>query len=407
MSEPDDHDPPPVQAPPAEPSLADRFRRLIADTGPISVAQFMGEANARYYAARDPLGATGDFVTAPEISQMFGELVGLWLTDLWLRAGRPAHAVFVELGPGRGTLAADALRAMAQHGLTPPVHLVEGSPALRRVQQVAVPGAAFHDDLSSVPQDAPLLLVANEFLDALPVRQLVRTEAGWRERMVGLDAEGRFVFVAGSRPMNAAVPPELASGLSLEAPDSPPFPALPPLAAGALPPGRSGLDSPPEPGPPHAEATAGTVIETCPAAAAAVEEIATRLAKQGGAALIVDYGHASPRTGSTLQAVRRHRKVEVFASPGEADLTAHVDFASLAPLAQARGARWLGTVEQGAWLGAMGLRQRAAALAGRFPQRSEELASAVERLAGADQMGVLFKVMGLAAPGWPDGAGFG
>ena len=353
----------------SEPPLAETFRRLIADSGPISVAQFMGEANARYYASRDPLGVTGDFVTAPEISQMFGELVGLWLTDLWLRAGKPQHPLYVELGPGRGTLAKDALRAMAPHGLVPQVHLVEGSPALRRVQQEAVPGARFHDSLADVPGDAPLLLAANEFLDALPVRQLVRTEDGWRERMVSLDADGAFVFVAGTRPMDAALAADLVPGL--------------------------------------ADAAPGTVIETSPAAAATVEEIAARLDRQGGAALLIDYGHAEPRTGSTLQAVRRHEKVPVFTTPGEADLTAHVDFATLAPLAQSKGARWLGTVEQGAWLSAMGLRHRAAALATRFPERSAELASAVERLAGAEQMGKLFKVMGLVAPHWPDAAGFG
>jgi len=346
------------------PSLAERFRRLIQDSGPISVQHFMGESNARYYAARDPLGAGGDFVTAPEISQMFGELIGLALTDLWHRAGRPEPVHYVELGPGRGTLARDALRAMAQHGFVPQVHLVEGSPALRRVQQEAVPRAIFHGDLATLPQDAPLLLVANEFLDALPIRQLVRTTGGWRERMVGLAEQGAFAFFAGSKPMDAAVAPELAD----KAP--------------------------------------GTILETCPAAVAMVEEVARLLVRQGGAALFIDYGHAEPRTGSTLQAVRRHAKVDVFATPGEADLTAHVDFAAAATAAEAQGARWIGTVEQGAWLAALGLEQRAAALSARFPARSEELASAMQRLAGPEQMGRLFKAMGLSAPHWPDIAGF-
>jgi len=346
------------------PPLAERFRRLIAESGPISVQHFMGESNARYYAARDPLGAAGDFVTAPEISQMFGELIGLALTDLWHRAGQ-RHAVhYVELGPGRGTLARDALRAMAQHGLMPQVHLVEGSPALRRIQHQAVPGARFHDDLSTLPEDAPLLLVANEFLDALPIRQLVRTPGGWRERMVGTGEEGQFAFFAGSKPMDAAIPPDLA------------------------------------------DAAPGTILETCPAAIAVVEEVSRLLAGQGGAALFIDYGHAEPRTGSTLQAVRRHEKVDVFAAPGDADLTAHVDFAAAAHAAEAQGARWLGTVEQGAWLRTLGLEQRAAALSKRFAERSEELASAVERLAGPEQMGTLFKVMGLSARHWPALAGF-
>ena len=342
---------------------AQRVRRLIARSGPISVARFMGEANARYYAARDPLGAAGDFVTAPEISQMFGELVGLWLVDLWQRAGRPDPVLMVELGPGRGTLARDALRAMAQHGLAPQVHLVEASPALRQLQQRAVPQARFHGDPTGIPADVPLLLVANEFLDALPIRQLVRTPAGWRERLVGFDAAGQLAFVAGTQPMDTAVPSVFA-------------------------------DDPP-----------GTIVETSPAAAAIVQEVARRLANQGGAALFIDYGHPGPRTGSTLQAVQRHRRVDPFAAPGEADLTAHVDFATLAAVAQRQGARWTGTVEQGAWLRALGLEQRAAALASRSPARRAELAAAVERLAGAEQMGRLFKVMALAAPDWPDGAG--
>ena len=171
----------------------------------------MGESNAHYYAARDPLGGPrevggGDFITAPEISQMFGELVGLWLADIWTRAGSPEDAIYCELGPGRGTLAKDALRSMARFGCAPQVHFVEGSPALRALQAEAVPGALFHDDLSSVPEDGPLLLIANEFFDALPVRQLVRTEAGWRERMVGLGEDDAFVFVVSDQPMDSAVP---------------------------------------------------------------------------------------------------------------------------------------------------------------------------------------------------------
>ena len=352
-----------IADPPRPGSLADSFARLIAHHGPISLLQYMGEANGRYYASRDPIGTSGDFVTAPEISQMFGELVGLWLAEVWLRAGSPAPVHFVELGPGRATLASDALRVMKRQGLAPQVHLVESSRELARVQRARLPGATWHDDLASVPDEGAILLVANEFLDALPVRQLVRTQAGWRERMVGL-VDGRLAPVAGAQAMDAAVPEPLRT------------------------------------------ASTGTIAETCPGAAAVVDEIAARLVAQGGAALVIDYGHDRGRCGSTLQAVRAHRHCDPFEAPGDADLTAHVDFATLAMVAQQRGARWLGTVAQGQWLGALGIDARAATLAAAAPMQAEAIRAAARRLTGAEQMGTLFKVMGLAAPGWPDGAGF-
>lgn len=345
--------------------LAARLRRLIENLGPICVARFMGESNAQYYSTRDPLGAPkesggGDFTTAPEISQMFGELAGLWLADLWDRAGRPGDAIYAELGPGRSTLAQDALRAMAGAGLRPEVHLVEGSPALRALQAAALPAARFHDDAAGLPEGRPLLLVANEFLDALPIRQLVRTRAGWRERMIGIDGD-RLGFVAGAQPMDAALPATFA-------------------------------DSPP-----------GTIVETNPGAAAVVAEIAQRLARQGGAALLIDYGHLIPRTGSTLQAVRAHRKVDPLANPGEADLTAHVDFAVLAEIARAAGCR-VQTATQGEWLEAMGIELRAEALVRSAPDRADDIAAARDRLIAPAQMGELFKVMALTAPDWPAGA---
>ncbi|MEO0061952.1 MAG: hypothetical protein RLZZ08_512 [Pseudomonadota bacterium] len=346
-------------------TLADSFRRLIENTGPISLQHFMGEANARYYSTRDPLGSAGDFITAPEISQMFGELIGLWLADMWIRAGRAEPVMYVELGPGRGTLARDALRVMKRYGLEPEVHLVEGSPQLRRLQLEAVPQAQFHDDLSRVPMDGPLLLVANEFLDALPIRQLVRMAGGWCERMVGLDADGGFTFVAGTQAMDAAIP-------------------------------ESRRDAP-----------EGTIRETCPAAAATVFEVAGRLALQGGAALFIDYGHDDARAGSTLQAVRAHAKVSPFDTIGDADLTAHVDFAGLADIARSRDARVLGIRGQGDWLRALGIDARAEALASHAPRHRDALFAARDRLTDADQMGDLFKVMGLTAHGWPDGVGFG
>jgi NADH dehydrogenase [ubiquinone] 1 alpha subcomplex assembly factor 7 len=347
----------------SERSLADIFHRLIAATGPISLSHYMAEANARYYADADPLGTGGDFITAPEISQMFGELIGLWLADMWIRAGRQEPVYYVELGPGRGTLARDALRAMKRYGLEPEVHFVETSVALKELQLEAVPGAQFHPDLANVPFEGPILLVANEFLDALPVRQLIRTAESWREVMVASEGE-RFACIPGARPMDAALPE-----------------------------GRRGE---PE----------GTLIETSPAQAAIVYEVAGRLEQQGGAALFIDYGHAEPRTGSTFQAVRRHKKVDPFAAPGEADLTAHVDFAMLALVALSRGCRWLVTVGQGDWLRALGIEGRADALGEFAPQHREALQSAMHRLIDDGQMGELFKVMGLAGPMWPDGVGF-
>jgi NADH dehydrogenase [ubiquinone] 1 alpha subcomplex assembly factor 7 len=340
------------------------FQRLIGATGPISVAHYMAEANAHYYNRADPLGAAGDFITAPEISQMFGEMIGLWLADQWQQAGMPALCHFVEFGPGRGTLAADALRAMAQFDFRPQVHLIEGSTALRIAQQRSVPGATWHDGMDTVPREGPLLIVANEFLDALPVRQVVRTDHGWRERVVVHNGE-RFLPVAGARPMEAAVPAPLA-------------------------------DCPP-----------GTILESCPAAAAMAYEITARLKAQGGAALFIDYGYAAPQTGSTLQAVRAHQKVDPFEDPGLADLTALVDFAQLKQIALAADIDCLGPVGQGDWLMALGIAQRAAVLAKSQPAKAQDMMVALDRLVSPEQMGALFKVLAYRGPEWPMGAGFG
>lgn len=342
--------------------LGPRMTRLIGAHGPISLLMWMGEANAHYYATRDPLGTAGDFTTAPEISQMFGEMIGVWLADVWQRAGARADAAYVEMGPGRGTLASDALRVMRRFGWDGAVHFVETSPTLRAAQRKAVPGAVLHDDLSTLPDSVPLMIVANEFLDALPVRQMVNTPQGWRERMVGLN-EGRFVPVAGTLPMDVAVAADFR-----DAPD-------------------------------------GTIVESSPAASAVMGEIARRLATQGGAGLIVDYGYGAPQTGSTLQALRNHAAADPFADPGEVDLTTLVDFSAAAQAATAAGAQVAGPVGQGAFLGALGIAQRAAALARAAPARTQEIAAALDRLVGAEQMGTLFKVMALAGRGWPMGAG--
>ncbi|TRW15308.1 class I SAM-dependent methyltransferase [Glacieibacterium frigidum] len=310
----------------------------------------MARCNAHYYATRNPLGTAGDFTTAPEISQMFGELLGASLADAWTRAGQPPVRI-VELGPGRGTLMADMLRVLRRAGCDAPVHFVETSPTLRAAQARAVPDAAWHDDLAQVPDDRALLLVANEFFDALPVRQFERTPAGWRERTVAHDGT-RFAPALGAVPVDILVPPALA------------------------------------------DAATGGVFETSPASTAIVAEIGARLRANGGAALIVDYGHVGPVTGDTLQGVRAHAFADPFDTPGEVDLTCHVDFSALA---HAAGVTAQGPVGQGAFLTALGIAARAERLGGQE--------AALARLTDADAMGSLFKVLGLIAY-WPRLAGF-
>ncbi|QKS01915.1 class I SAM-dependent methyltransferase [Sphingomonas sp. CL5.1] len=316
----------------------------------------MAAANAHYYATRDPLGAGGDFTTAPEISQMFGELIGLWCADLWDRAGRP-DAAWVELGPGRGTLAADALRAMAKAGFSPPVHFVETSPVLRAEQAKRVPDATWHDDVEELPTDRPLLIVANEFFDALPIRQLVRRGAAWHERLVACQ-DTLFLPIPGKQVPDEVIPAHLR------------------------------------------DAPAGAIIETSPASVGVMRVLAARIVAQGGAMLAVDYGYEGPAVGDTLQAVRGHAYANPFEEPGERDLTAHVDFATLGMVGHASGAIVSGPVGQGAFLRALGIDARAAALARNMP----EVLADRDRL--VDAMGDLFKVLALRQADWPEPAGF-
>jgi NADH dehydrogenase [ubiquinone] 1 alpha subcomplex assembly factor 7 len=346
---------------PTDAALPDRLARAITLAGPIPIAQFMAAANAHYYATRDPFGPAGDFVTAPEISQMFGELIGLALADTWDRAGRP-EAAYVELGPGRGTLAADALRAMAKAGLRPPAHLVETSPVLRDAQKARVPGATWHDAIDTLPDTGALLVVANEFFDALPIRQLIKGADGWRERLVACQ-DTLFLPIAGKPIPDQVIPPALR------------------------------------------DAAPGAIIETAPAAIAVMRQLARRIVAQGGVAIIVDYGYEGPAIGDTLQAVRGHRAANPFDSPGDQDLTAHVDFATLRAAAEAEGAVSYGPVDQGDLLLALGIDARAAALARSAPDRGDALAAVRQRLVAPDQMGHLFKAIAITAPGWPKPAG--
>lgn len=346
-------------------NLGTLLAKQIEASGPISVADFMQAANQAYYAKADPLGVDGDFITAPEISQMFGELIGLWLTDLWIRAGRPNNCHYVELGPGRGTLAADALRAMQQFGFAPPVCFVETSELLKAKQSRAVPGARFVAGVDELPFDVPLLVIANEFFDVLPVRQLVSTHAGWRERVVVRDRGAKFMATPGMHPMDEMVPTEFRN------------------------------------------APSPTIYETCPAASTIMYELAGRVASQGGAMLIADYGYTMPGIGSTLQAVKGHQYADPFENPGEQDLTAHVNFVELANLARMRHLRVSGPVEQGGWLTALGIGARAEALIAGQPERAAEIAAARERLIDSAGMGSLFKMLGVTNMDWPEPEGFG
>lgn len=349
---------------PDDANLAARLAKQIELSGSISVAEFMQAANQAYYAKGDPLGINGDFITAPEISQMFGELIGLWLTDLWIRAGRPEGCKYVELGPGRGTLAVDALRSMRQFDLTPEVYFVETSEALREMQARAVPNVTFLDSVEDMPFDAPMLVVANEFFDALPVRQLVATHAGWRERVVVRDRGTKFMATPGMNAMDESVPAEFRN------------------------------------------APSPSIYETCPAASSIMYELAGRIAANGGAMLIADYGYTLPGIGSTLQAVRAHEYADPFENPGMHDLTAHVNFVELANLARMRQLRVSGPVEQGAWLKALGIDARTQALSSSRPDQADQLDTARDRLVEATGMGSLFKILAVSNADWPEPEGF-
>ena len=342
--------------------LPERLARAIALGGPIPVAHFMAAANTHYYATRDPLGFSGDFTTAPEISQMYGELIGAWLADMWNRAGKPpVH--YVELGPGRGTLAVDALRVMARAGLMPPVHFVENSAVLRAVQAVHIPAAIWHDDIASLPDDAALLIVANEFFDALPVHQLIKGADGWHERLVA-SQDVLFLPIAGKPVPDGVIPPAF-------------------------------LDAP-----------RGSIIETSPASVAITRALAGRIKAQGGAAIIADYGYEGPAVGETLQALKGHAYANPFEAPGEQDLSAHVDFATLAACAITRGVRAVGSVYQGVWLEQLGIGARAQALASASPTRRAEIEAARHRLTHPAAMGSLFRMLALHHADWPVPSGF-
>jgi NADH dehydrogenase [ubiquinone] 1 alpha subcomplex assembly factor 7 len=344
--------------------LEERLLARIRADGPMTVADYMtaclNDPHYGYYATREPFGTAGDFTTAPEISQMFGELIGLWAVATWEAMGSPKSFILSELGPGRGTLMADALRAAKvrpEFGAAAHGHLVETSGRLRNVQRTTLGRAetklAWHDSIAAVPP-GPMILIANEFFDALPIHQFVATAFGWAERMVGTGADGRLAYL---------LRPRADASQAIEAPQ-------------------------------------GSLREVSPAATAIMAMTAERLVKHGGAAPVIDYGYVGPAFGDTLQAVRSHGYHDPLAAPGEADLTAHVDFGALAAEAKRAGAIPRPVMTQGEFLKRMGLRERAEVLArGKNAATADAVAAAAERLAGPEAMGDLFKVLAVSSPG--------
>lgn len=351
--------------------LGRKIARLIETSGPLSVADYMTiclfDPADGYYTTRNPFGAGGDFVTAPEVSQMFGELVGAWLVEAWDAIGRPLPVTLAEIGPGRGTMTKDVIRTVGK--LAPDLRngaafaLVEASPRLAAVQQETLrnsgPGISWHDSLQAVP-GGPLLVAANELFDALPFRQFVRRQGQWLERAVGLDETGGLCFVTGTAVLERS--------------------SLP-----------SDIESAPD----------GSVFEIAPARTALMDAIACRIARDGGAGIVFDYGHLEPGLGDTFQAVSRHGYARLFADPGGTDLTSHVDFSALETVVRSHGLQARSDT-QGAFLLAMGLLERAGLLGAPLDEEGRAgIAADVERLAGPESMGKLFKVLAIMPPGVP------
>lgn len=357
------------------PRLAQRLRAHIAKFGPITIEAFtriaLYDSEAGYYATRDDiLGKDGDFITSPEVSQMFGELLGLWAAAEWAALGAPAPVKLVELGAGRGLLMRDALRAIGkvapEFRAAAQVVFVEINPAHRALQAQTDPDALHVETLEEVPA-GPTLLLANEFLDCFPVRQLWKLNGAWRERLVCLDPETdgfRFTTTPRASPLAAEIPAAL-----------------------------------------H-DAPEGAVYEIMPDMAAFVTVLAARLHAAPGRALFIDYGHGAPRLGDTWQAMKRHEDVDPLEAAGEVDLTAHVDFAHLGDLAARAGLHASVAATQGDFLRAIGLRERADRIKAAQPARAAGIERDLERLSDESEMGSLFKVMCLSSPGLPAPAGF-
>lgn len=341
-------------------SLRERLIAQIQTSGPISVAQYMTaclhDPQDGYYAVRPALGADGDFITAPLISQMFGEMIGVWAISVWRQMGSPSPFRLVEMGPGDGTLMSDILRTarVAPDFLdAADVWLVETSLPLRALQRHRLGEVNWAETLADVPGEAPLVLISNELLDCLPVRQFVRTATGWAEQVVGLNGQDELAFMLAPTP-----------------------------AASLLP-----------------DAREGAVYEQSAGQAALGAELGARVVRDGGAALLIDYGRSEPGFGDTFQALQRHKKVDPLADPGRADLTVHADFPAVIAAAEGQGAA-AAIVTQAHLLAWLGIGERAEALVRKQPDRSELIGRQLHRLLAADQMGELFKAACIHSPGW-------
>jgi NADH dehydrogenase [ubiquinone] 1 alpha subcomplex assembly factor 7 len=341
-------------------SLREQIIAEVRQGGDITIARYLDmclhDPRDGYYARRPRLGAEGDFVTAPHVSQMFGEVLGLWVGQAWAALGRPARFSLIEMGPGDGLMMRDVLSALRTVPDCLSAHqlwLVETSSPLRTLQQAELgESAQWIETLAEAPRDAPVILLANEVLDCLPVRQAVRACGGWRERLVGVDDNGDLRFTLG-----AAVPP-------------------------------------PAPTDPSAQ-----VFEWSDAARLLGQEVGRLVTGAGGAALFIDYGDSTAATGDTLQALRSHRRVDPLAEPGDCDLTAHADFAAFIGGAREAGARCLGPLDQGDFLRALGIELRADALARGHPDQADKVLRQLRRLVAPSQMGSLFKAVCACSPG--------
>jgi NADH dehydrogenase [ubiquinone] 1 alpha subcomplex assembly factor 7 len=341
--------------------IADRIRRH----GPMTMAEYMalclGHPKHGYYMSRDPFGRSGDFITAPEVSQMFGEMIGLWIADLWIKMGSPKDFVLLECGPGRGTLMADILRAtktLPGFHEAKKLYLMEMSPVLKDAQKraLSIYDPVWIDDLSQLPAKAPVILVANEFLDALPVRQFERKNGEWSERCVSITDNDTLVFI----PMKV---------------DPRGMPGIPDVIL---------------------ESEKDGIFDTSPHLNQFIKSVDILLKTQSGVALFVDYGHERTSMGDTLQAMKSHEYADIFETPGLCDLTAHVDFENIERIAQSDGLVVHGPTTQRAFLKELGIEVRAERLkAGANPDQIQNLESGLNRLIDTKQMGSLFKVLAL------------